>query len=342
MPRLHRLLLLSSTVAGLLAPLPAAPMAGDELLTALQGRLEEQKEVGDLVEGLDDLPPAELRVLEKQVEQVWPGQLEKYLASFSEEAEKLFGGSARASNNREVRTLRAEFMEVRDLGEGAMKKPLQEKSWPAMQRLRTILLPETKDVLEKASGELRAGRARLLLLAEFRNGLIEARVSLAPPYGEAELGASEGEIMAGFSELDRDGARTLKKNAELAEKEELPEAEARGLRELNEMRLLVGLSALVIDPKLCEAARGHSRDMQEHNFFSHTSPLKGKETPSKRAAEAGTSGGGENIYMGSTRPEDANRGWFFSPGHHKNMFRGNYRRVGLGNHGRHWTQMFGG
>lgn len=108
------------------------------------------------------------------------------------------------------------------------------------------------------------------------------------------------------------------------------------------MRLLVGLPALRLDPKLCDAARGHSQDMKEHNFFAHTSPLPGKTNPSDRAAQAGTTGGGENIFMGSADPRGANRGWFFSPGHHKNMFNPGYRRVGLGRHDRHWTQMFGG
>jgi uncharacterized protein YkwD len=35
-------------------------------------------------------------------------------------------------------------------------------------------------------------------------------------------------------------------------------------------------------------------------------------------------------------------GWFYSPGHHKNMFSPGQRRIGLGQYGSHWTQMFGG
>ncbi|NIP94792.1 MAG: CAP domain-containing protein, partial [Akkermansiaceae bacterium] len=95
------------------------------------------------------------------------------------------------------------------------------------------------------------------------------------------------------------------------------------------MRLLVGLPALELDPKLCEASRGHSEDMSKLGFFSHTSPVPGKATPSDRARRAGTSGGAENIYTGSRNPEAANKGWFYSPGHHKNMFNPGYRRIGL-------------
>ena len=317
------------------------PRAADELLTALHTRLETGAEVDDLVEALDDVPPGELRALEEQVNTAWNMVLEDYLAAFGGIAEGQLAGSARSSNNKEIDNLRAGFQRVRNMDEGAMKKALGETSWPAVQKLRTLMMPTAIHLLEKAQPDFLTQRKRLLLLAVFRNGLLEVRVSLAPPYGEGELSAAEGEIMAGYSRLDREGLRVMKDNAELAEKEELPSAEVAGIRELNEMRLLVGLPALAIDPKLCEASRGHSRDMAEHGFFAHNSPIKGRETPSKRAAEAGTTGGGENIFMGSNNPQAANRGWFFSPGHHKNMFGGSYRRIGLGQHGRHWTQMFG-
>ncbi|MDC0270126.1 CAP domain-containing protein, partial [bacterium] len=110
---------------------------------------------------------------------------------------------------------------------------------------------------------------------------------------------------------------------------------------VNEWRLLLGLNALDLDPKLCEASRGHSEDMNKHKFFAHESPIDGKETPWKRAAEAGTKATGENIYMGSQVPASANKGWFFSPGHHKNMFKNSHIRIGLGQYNRYWTQMFG-
>jgi uncharacterized protein YkwD len=93
---------------------------------------------------------------------------------------------------------------------------------------------------------------------------------------------------------------------------------------------------------LCEAARDHSEDMQVNRFFAHESPLPGKKTPWDRAKNFGTSASGENIYMGSSDPHGANMGWFYSPGHHKNMFNAGQVRIGLGCTGSHWTQMFGG
>ena len=107
------------------------------------------------------------------------------------------------------------------------------------------------------------------------------------------------------------------------------------------LAVLVGLSALRLDVKLCDACRGHSKDMVDLGFFSHTSPVAGKESPWQRAALAGTSAGAENIAAGAAEGEDAIRMWWYSPGHHRNMMAG-HRRVGLGRHQSHWTQCFGG
>jgi uncharacterized protein YkwD len=114
-----------------------------------------------------------------------------------------------------------------------------------------------------------------------------------------------------------------------------------GIARLNEIRIHCGLSALAIDVKLCAASRDHSKDMREQGFFSHDSPIPGKETPWARAALAGTSASAENILAGATSGADAIQGWWYSPGHHKNML-GGAARVGLGRFDSHWTQLLGG
>jgi hypothetical protein len=117
--------------------------------------------------------------------------------------------------------------------------------------------------------------------------------------------------------------------------------EARGSHVLQRRRVLLGLSAQRIDPKLCDACRAHSRDMVEHGFFAHESPVPGRETPGQRAAEAGTSAFAENIAYGASTGEDTIMQWWYSPGHHRNMLGGG-ARTGLGRHQNHWTQLFGG
>jgi uncharacterized protein YkwD len=121
----------------------------------------------------------------------------------------------------------------------------------------------------------------------------------------------------------------------------LPPEIVEGMRGMNAIRIVCGVQPLRIDLKLCEAARGHSGDMEANNFFAHESPVPGKKTPWDRAEKAGTKASGENIYMGGTTAVDAIKAWFLSPGHHKNMLGAGHTRQGLGRVNKHWTQMFG-
>jgi uncharacterized protein YkwD len=127
--------------------------------------------------------------------------------------------------------------------------------------------------------------------------------------------------------------------ANAAVRGQVEEAEYRQVWQTNLYRILAGKAALKLNPKLCDAAREHSKDMLEHKFFAHESPLPGKRTPQDRAARHGASAGGENIFMGDTQPEGAFWAWFKSLGHHQNMLR-DYAEIGVGNHERYWTQMF--
>lgn len=133
--------------------------------------------------------------------------------------------------------------------------------------------------------------------------------------------------------------RTLEANETL--RAVLDPQELAGTTALNKLRFLLGLPCVRIDEKLTRAARDHSADMELLGFFDHTSPVPGKRTPSDRAARFGTSGGAENIANGHDSGPSAIRGWWYSPGHHRNML-GDHARTGLGRSGVLWTQMFGG
>jgi uncharacterized protein YkwD len=131
----------------------------------------------------------------------------------------------------------------------------------------------------------------------------------------------------------------LSANAALAAK--LDPEEARCILDCNLTRCLLGLQALEIDPALVAASRGHSADMEKLNFFAHDSPVPGRTTPWDRAKLVGTSASAENIAAGHADGVSASRGWWHSPGHHKNML-GEHRRIGVGRSGALWTEMFGG
>lgn len=188
-------------------------------------------------------------------------------------------------------------------------------------------------------------RAEAVLFRSDAGGRLLERYELPPdPRGyRADLDREQARLaLLGLAANSRD-RKILERNAEVAADpaNEVTRDEAAGTLEMNRLRLLAGLNALAIDPKLCLAGRLHSQDMVRLKFFSHTSPIEGKESPGKRAALAGTSGGGENIAAGQSTPQGAIRAWWYSPGHHRNMM-GGYGRVGLGRHESHWTQMFGG
>jgi uncharacterized protein YkwD len=121
----------------------------------------------------------------------------------------------------------------------------------------------------------------------------------------------------------------------------LDEQERIHLKRLNEYRVMMGRMPLEADVRLTSAARSHSKDMKEKNFFSHESPLPGKKTFGDRAMLEGYRGAsGENIYYGSTDGLSSFDAWYHSPGHHKNMIGGS-KQIGAGRFEGHWTQVFG-
>lgn len=101
--------------------------------------------------------------------------------------------------------------------------------------------------------------------------------------------------------------------------------------------------------QLATAAEGHSRDMADRNYFSHTS-LDGR-TFVQRINVAGYTGYralGENIAAGYNTPDDVMKGWMSSPGHCSNIMNPVFKDLGVGyayNSGsmykNYWTQDFG-
>ena len=104
---------------------------------------------------------------------------------------------------------------------------------------------------------------------------------------------------------------------------------------------------LEMDTALRCAARVHSLDMDERQFFSHDSPTG--ETAWYRIAQAGfgSTPVGENIAMGSSTVEGVMAQWLNSDGHCANILNASYYYMGAGVYEsaiyRHiWTQTFGG
>ncbi|MBI3947448.1 MAG: hypothetical protein HY321_16110 [Armatimonadetes bacterium] len=120
---------------------------------------------------------------------------------------------------------------------------------------------------------------------------------------------------------------------------------------VNQERARRHLVKLSIDPVLVAAARQHSREMAEMDYFDHYSPVRGLRSPIDRYAVAlGTRKFtcivGENLFFCSRRDVPlGHESLMKSPGHRANILADDYRAIGVGAYlapdGQYYvTQMF--
>jgi len=120
---------------------------------------------------------------------------------------------------------------------------------------------------------------------------------------------------------------------------------------INYERWRGGLGHLTLDPVLLQAARDHSKEMADLDYFDHYSPTPGRRTAMERYLAARQSEPswaylGENLFYCSI--VDVNRGHnrlMGSSGHRANILNARFERVGVGVYesadGQFWvTQMF--
>jgi MYXO-CTERM domain-containing protein len=92
---------------------------------------------------------------------------------------------------------------------------------------------------------------------------------------------------------------------------------------------------------LGEAARYHSQDMKDNNYFAHES-RDGTSAAARVARWYDESGIGENIAMGYMDAWEVTiQGWMCSAGHRSNIMYGGWTELGTGVVGTHYTQNFG-
>lgn len=107
------------------------------------------------------------------------------------------------------------------------------------------------------------------------------------------------------------------------------DAENKMLEMVNKEREENGLKPLVMDKKLQEVARVHSRDMFNRGYFAHVNP-DGKD-PFDRMETAGITFlvAGENLAL-APNTQLAHEGLMNSPGHRANILTAEYGKVGIG------------
>lgn len=103
-----------------------------------------------------------------------------------------------------------------------------------------------------------------------------------------------------------------------------------------------GLPALKADAQLSGVAQKKSTDMQQNNYFSHTSPTYGSPFDMMRDFGVTYKTAGENIAQGQQTPQQVVQAWMNSEGHRKNILSRDFTHIGVGyeKNGNHWTQMF--
>jgi uncharacterized protein YkwD len=106
----------------------------------------------------------------------------------------------------------------------------------------------------------------------------------------------------------------------------LSSPEASLLQTMNSVRTNHGLAPLRLDVRLLRAARGHSADMLQRQYFEHGSVVG-------RALAQGASGPvfGENLaWATGLTPQWVVDRWLASPPHRAVLLRPGFRRVGIG------------
>lgn len=98
----------------------------------------------------------------------------------------------------------------------------------------------------------------------------------------------------------------------------------------NAARVRHGLSALDWEPQVSMTARKHSRDMADHDYFSHEN--KQGKSPFDRMEDdlIKFRGAGENLAYGQSSSIFAHEGLMNSPGHRENILLDSYSHLGVG------------
>lgn len=119
-------------------------------------------------------------------------------------------------------------------------------------------------------------------------------------------------------------------------------AAAKVIELTNAERRKNGLPEFQADTQLSNVAKVKSDDMQQNNYFSHTSPTHGSPFDMIRDHGVSYSSAGENIAQGQQTPEQVVQSWMNSEGHRKNILSSDFTHIGVGyaEQGHYWTQMF--
>jgi uncharacterized protein YkwD len=111
--------------------------------------------------------------------------------------------------------------------------------------------------------------------------------------------------------------------------------------QMNDHRQSEGCEALTWHDGVAAVAQGHSQDMVDRGFFSHTNP--DGDSPWDRLGDGGVTwsgGAGENIAAGTSDPATVLNLWLNSSGHRANIENCGFTHHGVGLVSGYWTHVF--
>jgi uncharacterized protein YkwD len=128
----------------------------------------------------------------------------------------------------------------------------------------------------------------------------------------------------------------------------MPDLENDVLNQTNAARVANKCAPLTMDTHLLTAARLHSADMAENNYFDHIGlDHRGPDARMKAAGYDISAGWAENIAKGYPTADAVMAGWLGSTGHKANILDCAMKSIGIGiaegpDGSMYWTQDFGG
>ncbi|WEG15747.1 CAP domain-containing protein [Alkalihalophilus pseudofirmus] len=137
------------------------------------------------------------------------------------------------------------------------------------------------------------------------------------------------------------GALPEEENVKEAEWEEIEAGQARHIFSFtNVLRERHGLEPFTWNGEVSDVAYLHSRDMQEEQYFSHTSPIYGELSDRFDRGELNYRLAGENIAAQYVDGLAATEGWLNSEGHRVNVLHEEFEELGVGVYKDFYTQNF--
>ncbi|MDO4550469.1 MAG: CAP domain-containing protein [Planctomycetia bacterium] len=312
------------------------------IIIALKKEQDDEKKI-EMLQTVKDIKTVEqiLKSMKKETQCA----LKSYQNSFSQAAKKAVSQRIKERKNN---SLKNKIDVVKNLQKSDFtKEDVQTKIQPVVDEMLEMCWvdPET---LVAENEKVAEDRKNFLKKMRFHDACVEVYNELISSDSEMKkkqtteeiLKLIEFDLILSALPVSAQGKKILKVNQNLSLTIDFQEALC--ISYINRYRILLEREPFLVDLGLCAVARDHSHDMATEGFFSHTSPIKGKSSFTDRAKRMGVKGANsENIYMGSSEGKSSACGWFYSPGHHKNMMN-SAKRVGVGRFGVHYTMMTGG